>query len=46
MALTECNTTVGSDGRELLEHGTTAFPIACYEDDFRVSNVPWHWHEE
>ena len=46
MALTECNTTVGSDGRELLEHGTTAFPIACYEDDFRISDVPWHWHEE
>ena len=46
MALTECNTTVGSDGRELLEHGTTIFPIACYEDDFRISDVPWHWHEE
>lgn len=46
MALTECNTTVGSDGRELLEHGTTAFPMACYEDDFRISDVPWHWHEE
>ena len=46
MALTECNTTVGSDGRELLEHGTTAFPLACYEDDFRLSDVPWHWHEE
>lgn len=46
MALTECNTTVDSDGRELLEHGTTAFPIACYEDDFQVCDVPWHWHEE
>ena len=46
MALTECNTTVGSDGRELLEHGTIAFPTACYEDDFRISDVPWHWHEE
>ena len=46
MALTECNTSVDSDGRELLEHGTTAFPIACYEDDFRICDVPWHWHEE
>lgn len=46
MGLTECNTTVGSDGRELLEHGTVAFPIACYEDDFRITDVPWHWHEE
>ena len=46
MALTACNTTVGSDGRELLEHGTTSFPVACYEDDFRITDVPWHWHEE
>jgi len=46
MALTECNTTVDSNGRELLEHGTPAFPIACYEDDFRQADVPWHWHEE
>lgn len=46
MPLTECTTTVDSDGRELLEHGTLAFPIACYEDDFRLTDVPWHWHEE
>lgn len=46
MALSECNTTVDQSGRELIEHGTTAFPIACYEDDFQVMDVPWHWHEE
>lgn len=46
MALTECNTTIDESGRELLEHGTLAFPIACYEDDFRITDVPWHWHEE
>lgn len=46
MALNECNTTIGTDGRELLEHGTAAFPIACYADDFRICDVPWHWHEE
>lgn len=46
MALAECNTTVDASGRELLRHGTTAFPVACYEDDFRVMDVPWHWHEE
>jgi len=46
MGLKECNTTIGSDGRELLEHGTVSFPVACYEDDFRICNVPWHWHEE
>lgn len=46
MALAECNTTVDSRGRELLQHGTTAFPIACYHDDFSKMDVPWHWHEE
>lgn len=46
MALNECNTIVDADGRELLEHGTTAFPIACYEDDFGICDVPWHWHKE
>ena len=46
MALTECNTTVDKSGRELAEHGTTAFPIACYQHDFRKTAVPWHWHEE
>ena len=46
MALAECNTTVDQTGRELIEHGTTAFPIACYHDDFRICDVPWHWHEE
>ena len=46
MALAECNTTVDDSGRELLEHGTVSFPVACYQDDFRVCDVPWHWHEE
>lgn len=46
MGLPECNTTVDKTGRELLVHGTTAFPIACYQDDFQKMDVPWHWHEE
>ena len=46
MALSECNTVVDSLGRELVSHGTTAFPIACYHDDFHKMDVPWHWHEE
>ena len=46
MGLAECNIIVGSDGRELLQHGTTDFPMACYQDDFRISDVSWHWHEE
>lgn len=46
MGLSECRTAVDRTGRELVEHGTTAFPIACYHDDFNVMDVPWHWHEE
>lgn len=46
MALSQCGTTVDQSGRELVTHGTTAFPIACYQDDFRKMDVPWHWHEE
>ncbi len=46
MGLAECNTTVDHNGRELVTHGSTAFPIACYQDDFQIMDVPWHWHEE
>lgn len=46
MALGTCNNPVDSQGRELVEHGTTAFPIACYYDDLSKDSVPWHWHEE
>lgn len=46
MPLAECKTTVDRTGRELVDHGTIAFPIACYRDDFRYMDVPWHWHEE
>ena len=45
MPLSICNTTVDSQGRELLEHGTISFPVACYHDDLSESEVPWHWHE-
>lgn len=46
MSLSPCNTIVDSQGRELVEHGTTAFPIACYYDDLGREEVPWHWHDE
>lgn len=46
MAISLCNSITDESGRELLVHGTTAFPIACYYDDFREMDVPWHWHEE
>ena len=44
--LSECNTTVDRYFREQVQHGTTAFPCACYHDDLAKEDVPWHWHDE
>ena len=41
MALSLCRTTVDDSARELMEHGTAAFPIACYHDDLQAEPVPW-----
>lgn len=46
MALSECCIHIDSHGQELIDHGTGAFPVACYQDDFNIMNVPWHWHPE
>lgn len=46
MVLAECSVRVDDSGRELAEHGKTAFPIACYHDDLVKEYVPWHWHDE
>lgn len=46
MANFSCNAAVDSTGRELVEHGSAAFPIACYNDNLLVTEVLWHWHEE
>lgn len=37
---------IDKNSHEQLEHGTIAFPIACYYDDLSQQQVPWHWHEE
>ncbi len=46
MTLSECCIRIDRHGQELIDHGTGAFPVACYHDDFRTMNVPWHWHPE
>lgn len=33
-------------GKELREHGSVAFPAACYGGDWRNTSVPLHWHGE
>ena len=46
MAISFCNSKINQQGRELIEHGTGLFPVACYHDDLLKENVPWHWHDE
>lgn len=46
MALAECGFVTGPDDRELTEHGTVFFPIACYHNNLALERVQWHWHEE
>ena len=46
MALSECISKIDKTGLELIEHGITSFPIACYHDDLQRESVDWHWHEE
>lgn len=46
MALSYCEIKTDEQRRELVNHGTGFFPIACYEDDLKKQDVPWHWHDE
>lgn len=33
-------------GKELVQHGTALFPLACYNENMALYGVPWHWHED
>ncbi len=46
MALSDCVSKIDKTGLELVEHGTTGLPMACYHDDLVALGVDWHWHEE
>lgn len=47
MALSVCGpVSTDQQGRELVEHGTILFPVACYHDNISQAYVPWHWHDE
>ena len=46
MIIPDCNTTIDEQNRELLVHGTAAFPMACYHDDLTFEDCCWHWHDE
>ncbi len=48
MSLVPCGCAADPLGRELLDHGTALFPVACYRDELYLEGVPcpWHWHDE
>lgn len=47
MALSICiPVSTDSSGRELVNHGTALFPVACYHDNLSEFEVAWHWHDE
>lgn len=46
MAASECRVATNAQGRELAEHGSALFPVACYADDLTTEEVAWHWHDE
>lgn len=46
MVILDCNSRIAPDKKELVRHGTAAFPVGCYHDDLGKDEVPWHWHEE
>lgn len=47
MALSKCNPVATDEhGRELVDHGSSLFPMACYHDNPTEIDVGWHWHEE
>ncbi len=46
MSLSPCSVATDLHQRELAEHGSIAFPIACYHDNLPLQAVPWHWHDE
>lgn len=43
MAYSICNIITNAQGKELIKHGTPAFPIACY---YVRDSIPFHWHDE
>lgn len=46
MSLLKYTSKIDKTGLELIEHGVTSFPVACYHDDLQRRAIDWHWHEE
>ena len=46
MAISICNVHTNTIQREITPHGSAQFPVACYEDNMELMDVPLHWHDE
>lgn len=46
MAISICDVHTNQSKKDITSYGSADFPIACYEDDMQLINVPVHWHEE
>ena len=46
MAISISTDKTDETGKEILNYGTTDFPIAFFNDDLGKVKVPWHWHDE
>jgi len=46
MALSICGSKTNKHSKELINHGSALFPVACYDDDLSQIDVTWHWHGE
>lgn len=41
-----CSVQTNVQRKELREHGTHLFPVACYLDQLPQDDISWHWHNE
>ena len=48
MALSACNTEAVLDktGKEIMQRGSSLFPLACFFDNVSKKPIPLHWHDE
>ena len=49
MAVGSCSVHINESKKELIPHGSLAFPCAGYQEPYSMDGkreFPWHWHEE
>jgi len=46
MAISICDVHINNDKKDTTPYGSISFPVACYEDDMQIIDVPVHWHDE